>query len=88
MDDEDVPKEYWRHDKPYLLPYEAPIPLRIHKVGPTAEGMGFSETPSAVQTFDGVFPTQTTFNGGGRRVPLSWRPGDQNNRVNKDDSSN
>ena len=38
--------------------------------------MGPSYRPNAVQSHDGVYPTQTTHNGGGRRVPLQWKCGD------------
>ena len=40
VEDEDVPEEYWIHDKPYMLAEEAPRPLQIHKIAQTAEGMG------------------------------------------------
>ena len=76
VEDENVPEEYSIHDKPYMLAEEAPTPLQIHKIAQTAEGMGHSSKLNAVQTFYGLFPTQTTHNGGGRRVSKGWKPGD------------
>jgi site-specific DNA-cytosine methylase len=76
VEDSEVPEEYWIHDKPYMLDEEAPKPLQIHKIAQTADGMGHSSKPNAVQTFYGLFPTQTTHNGGGRRVSKGWKPGD------------
>ena len=76
VDDSDVPDKFWLTDRPGLIGYEDPEPLRIHKVGQVAPGMGPSRRPNAVQSHDGIYNTQTTYNGGGRRVPLSWRAGD------------
>ena len=75
--DDVVPDKYWLHeDVEPFIPYKDPLPLCIHKIGHIKPGMGPSWRPYAVQTFDGIFPTQTTHNGGGRRVPLSWKQGD------------
>ena len=66
MEDSEVPEEYWLHDEPYMLAGNSPQPLQIHKIAQTVDGMGHPSKPNAVQTFDGIFPTQTTqcHNGG------------------------
>lgn len=74
--DEDVPEKFWIHDEPNSIPFMEPRPLCIHKIGQRGPGMGPSWRPNAVQTHDGVYPTQTTHNGGGTRVPMTWEMGD------------
>ena len=37
--------------------------------------MGHMSRPNKVQGWEGIFPGQTTYNGGGSRVPLDWSPG-------------
>jgi len=77
MPDEDVPERFWMYEdvEPFAT-YPEPRPLCIHKVGQIRPGMGPSWRPYAVQTHDGIYPCQTTHNGGGRRLPLGWRDGD------------
>ena len=73
-----VPEKYWlKEDIGPFHPLPRPRPLCIHKIGQIRPGMGPSWRPYAVQTHDGIYPTQTTHNGGGRRVPLSWQYGDK-----------
>ena len=74
--DAEVPAAYWRYDRPPLLPRTVPVPLRMHKLARSGVGMGFSELPCLVQSWEGLVNTQTCHNGGGRRPALSWRPGD------------
>jgi len=75
--DENIPDAYWRAEdiEPFTM-YREPEPLCIHRVGQARPGMGPSWMPNSIQTHDGIYPTQTTHNGGGRRVPMSWRRGD------------
>ena len=75
--DEAVPNDYWLYeDIDPFTPTPTPKPLCIHKIAQCAPGMGPSWRPHAVQTHAGIYPCQTTHNGGGRRVPLRWQEGD------------
>ena len=73
--DGEVPAQYWRYDEPTMLPVTMPVPLTMHKIARSGPGMGHSDLPALIQGWDGLFNTQTTHNGGGRRPQLSWRPG-------------
>ena len=73
--DSEVPAPYWRYDKVPMLPITMPEPLVMHKIARTGKGMGHSECPNSIQSWLGLFNTQTTHNGGGRRPMLSWQIG-------------
>lgn len=73
--DDQVPAQYWLHDFVPPVRDQTATPMQINVVGSLAPGMGFSERPHKAQGWDGIMPTQTTHNGGGRRVTLAWQPG-------------
>ena len=72
--DSDVPESYWRYQfiDPHFLPYHDPKPGKLHMLAKTGPGMGWSGWPTAMYSWLGLFNTQMTTNGGGRRPPLNW----------------
>ena len=84
--DEVVPQSHWvsygdwsREHKSLVLRAKDAIRNvvgRLVKIGQLGEGMGHSSMPHAVYSWDGIFNTQTTYNGGGMRPPLSYSYGD------------
>ena len=54
VEDSNMPDKFWLTDMPGSIGYEEPEPLRIHKVGQVAPGMGPSRRPNAVQSHDGI----------------------------------
>ena len=73
--DDQVPSEYWLDDSPTSFWNQDVHPLQIQVLASCGPGMGHSSKPHKFQGWEGIFPTQTTHNGGGRRVPLDWVPG-------------
>ena len=75
--DEQVPPYLWRTDTIYNTTYREPVLGRLHLVGTTGKpGMGYSDYPNAVYSWESLYNCQTSYNGGGRRVRLDWQPGD------------
>ena len=81
--DEEIPPEYWRHDKVDLLPHRPPRPGNIHKVGEKNHTgvdtkrfrSGLSNNPTRVDGWDGLWHTAMTTNGGAVHPSLNWRSG-------------
>ena len=71
--DEDVDEKYWRYDEPERVEWREPETGKQHKIAQSGEGMGFSQMPHSVQSWEGTFNGQTKLNGGGRRPKLSWQ---------------
>ena len=91
--DDDVPERFWvtpeqwtREHKKFSYT-QAVYPERydgkIHKIAQLGEGMGHSSIPHAIYDWEGTFNTQTTYNGGGMRPPLSWKKGQPINALRK-----
>ena len=53
------------------------------KIGQLGEGMGHSSIPNAIYDWDSIYNTQTTYNGGGVRLPLNHKEGDPIERLRK-----
>ena len=70
-----VPYEYLLYGQPCPFKDQSPTPLEIQVVASYGTGMGHSSRPNKVQGWEGIFTGQTTYNGGGSRVPLDWSPG-------------
>ena len=71
--DDEVPAEYWRHDHPTRIewrPIKAGLP---HKIAQSGKGMGHSDNPHPILSWDGLGNSQTKYNGGGRRPRLDWQ---------------
>ena len=80
--DSDVPPCMWRKDKIYNTTWRDPVPGRLHLIGTTGRhGMGFSDFPNAVYSWQSLFNCQTSYNGGGRRPTLDWQPGEEITRT-------
>ena len=77
--DELVPEKYLRKHTapPKLNPHSEPQPGMLHHLGRYGEGIGHKSNPNNLLSWWGLFNTQLTSNGGGRRVMLNWRPGDE-----------
>ena len=81
--DEEIPTEYWRHDKVDLLPYRPPKPGHIHKVGEKNHTgvdtkrfrSGLSNNPTRVDSLDGLWHTGMTTNGGAVHPSIHWIQG-------------
>ena len=72
--DSHVPDEYWRNQyiDPHFVMYHDHVPGKLHLLAKTGPGMGWSGWPTAIYSWLGLFNTQVTTNGGGRRPPLTW----------------
>ena len=70
--DEDVPTEYWRHDKPMRVPWRTPKATSTHKIAETGKTMGHSSLPNTILSWEALGNSQTTYNGGARRPRLVW----------------
>mgnify|MGYP002629519686 FL=1 len=76
-EDEDVPEHLWRTDPIYATPWREPVPGRLHLIGTTGRpGMGYSDFPNAVYSWQSLYNCQTSHNGGGRRPELNWKSGE------------
>ena len=71
--DEEVDEKYWRYDEPERVEWREPEIGKQHKIAQSGAGMGFSQMPHSVQSWEGTFNGQTKLNGGGRRPKLSWQ---------------
>ena len=50
---------------------------KLHLIGTTGRpGMGYSDYPNAVYSWQSLYNCQTSYNGGGRRPVLSWQQDD------------
>lgn len=72
MPDELIPTSYWREDNTARVPYVEPEFGKIHYLATAGKGMGDSEYPNKVTSWDGIMPTHTTWNGNNRRPRLDW----------------
>lgn len=70
--DVDVPDEYRRDNNPYRTRGLPVTPGTLDKIGELAPGCGYSTNPHTVYSWDGLWNTQLTTNGGGVRPRLDW----------------
>lgn len=83
--DEKVPRHLWRrlnHCHVFGDGRKAQTG-RLHKLAQLAPGMGHSNFPHSIYSWDGTFNTMTTHNGGGVRLRLDWKPGQPITQVRK-----
>ena len=73
VDDQEVPKEYWRYDEPRRVEWHAAEAGKLQKLASAGEGMGHASCPNNVYSWDGTFNSQTAANGGARRPRLDWK---------------
>ena len=93
VSDDEVPSSHWvnrdewaREHKSLVMrasEYVTRALGRLVKIGQLGEGMGHSSIPHAVYDWDSIANTQTTYNGGGMRPPLSYKVGDEIDRLRK-----
>jgi hypothetical protein len=74
--DEDVPEPYVRrHKSPIKVTHKPVKDMHMHKLAQLGKGMGHSSFPHSIYSWDGIWNTQTTHNGGGQRPMLAWTKG-------------
>ena len=77
-DDRDVAQNLWRTDKILNTTWREPELGKLHLIGTTGKrGMGFSEFPNAVYSWQSLYNCQTSYNGGGRRPTRDWQRGEE-----------
>ena len=75
--DDAVPGHLWRTDKIIKTAWREPVLGKLHLIGTTGRpGMGYSDYPNAVYSWQSLYNCQTSYNGGGRRPVLSWQQDD------------
>jgi site-specific DNA-cytosine methylase len=80
--DKEVPDGYILDGEPTeIFTWQQPEPGQIHRIGQYGEGAGNCDRPHPLHSWCGLPNTQLTTNGGGRRVMLSWQPGQQINQT-------
>ena len=76
--DSEVPPGYILDGAPdEIFEWQQPAPGQIHRIGQYGDGAGNCDSPNPLHSWCGLANTQLTTNGGGRRVLLSWQPGQQ-----------
>jgi site-specific DNA-cytosine methylase len=76
--DSAVPESYWLDTDPKRTVWKEPQCGKIHLIARSGPGMGQSYSPNAVQSWESIANTQTTFGGGGVRPMLGWTMGREN----------
>ena len=75
--DSAVDASYWRdnHIKTDQLLKHSSSPHSLQVISRLAPGMGHSRNPHTILTWDGLLNGQTSYNGGGQRPSVDWKPG-------------
>ena len=74
--DAEVPEKYWRYDKikeRYVWQNQGFHKIQV--ISRKGVGMGHSDNPHSIQSWEGLLNGPTTLGGGGRRVELDWNSG-------------
>jgi len=69
--DESVPEGYWRHGSTTRTGNSA-VQGKLHIIARSGNGMGRSNNPNSVPSWDTIGNSQTTYNGGAKRPRLDW----------------
>ena len=80
VDDDMVPEGYWRNNTIEVkdqLQYSTVDTHKINVIAKLGNGMGYSENPHAVISWDGLLNGQTTYNGGAQRPSVNWKGGQE-----------
>ena len=70
--DSEVPSSYWIRDDPQRVKWKPPNGGQMHVIARRGNGMGHSDLPNGVQSWEGLPNSQTIHNGGGTRPRLDW----------------
>ena len=76
--DSEVPSSYWIQDDPQRVKWKPPHGGQMHVIARRGNGMGHSDLPNGVQSWEGLPNSQTTHNGGGTRPRLDWEMNERN----------